>query len=96
VGKLLAAHLTQPAPDARSLRAEVPTDLAAVVAKCLAKDPKDRFQSAAELEAALVACACADDWNATTAAHWWTPVADTIETPAPSGTAEMTQTLARS
>src|SRR6185295_18524703 len=53
VGKLLTAHLTQPAPDLRTLRADVPPDLAAVVARCLAKDPKDRFQSANQLEAAL-------------------------------------------
>jgi tRNA A-37 threonylcarbamoyl transferase component Bud32 len=96
VGKLLTAHLTQPAPDVRSLRAEVLTDLAAVVAKCLAKDPKERFQTAVELEAALAACACAADWSACAAAQWWTPTADTVETPAPSSTSEVTQTLLRS
>jgi serine/threonine-protein kinase len=57
VGKLLTAHLTQPAPDVRTVRPDAPADLAAVVARCLAKDPKDRPQSAAELDAALAACA---------------------------------------
>jgi eukaryotic-like serine/threonine-protein kinase len=50
----------------------VPSDLAAVLLECMAKDPKERFQSIAELEAALAACACADDWSATAAADWWT------------------------
>ena len=96
VGKLLTAHLTQPAPDVRSLRAEVPADLAAIVAKCLAKDPKERFQTVAELEAALAACTCAADWNATIAAQWWTPTTNTVETPAPSRTSEVTLTMVRS
>jgi serine/threonine-protein kinase len=64
VGKLLAAHLTQPAPDVRAIRPEVPADLAAVVARCLVKEPENRFPSAAALDAALAACPCDADWNA--------------------------------
>ncbi len=71
VGKLLTAHLTQPAPDLRTLRADVPADLAAVVAKCLAKAPAERYPSAADLEAALAACACSTEWNACAAKTWW-------------------------
>lgn len=69
--KLMSAHLTQPAPDARAVRPDVPADLAAVLARCLAKDPGARYQSACELDAALAACACAAEWSATTAAEWW-------------------------
>lgn len=72
VGMLINAHLTQPAPDVCTFRNDVPADVAAVVAKCLAKEPKERFQSAVELEAALSACACASAWSATHAAQWWT------------------------
>jgi eukaryotic-like serine/threonine-protein kinase len=71
VGKLLAAHLKQAPPDLRTTHPDVPADLAAVVARCLAKSPLDRFQTVAELDAALAACGCAADWSATAAAHWW-------------------------
>jgi serine/threonine-protein kinase len=85
VGKLLAAHLTQPAPDVRTLRPAVPADLAAAVAKCLAKAPGERFQSVTELDDALAACSCAGHWNATLAARWWAPAA--------KGEPELTPTL---
>jgi serine/threonine-protein kinase len=69
--KLMSAHLTQPPPDPRAVRADVPADLAAVLLKCMAKDPKERYQSIGELEAALAACSCAAAWSATAAADWW-------------------------
>jgi serine/threonine-protein kinase len=66
VGRLLAAHLAQPAPDVRSVRPQVPDDLASVVAKCLEKKADERFQTARELAAALAGCACAAAWDAQT------------------------------
>ncbi len=92
VGKLLTAHLTQVAPNVATFREEVPTDLAAVVAKCLAKDPKERFQTALELDAALAACPCSMDWNAAVAAQWWA----SSTSAAPSPTTEITETMIRS
>ena len=35
------------------------TNVAAVIARCLAKDPADRVQSAADLDRALGQCSCA-------------------------------------
>ncbi len=52
--QMLMAHLGEVPPSVRSLRPEVPAALDAVVMKCLAKRPEDRFASAAELERALV------------------------------------------
>jgi serine/threonine-protein kinase len=61
VGKLMTAHLTQPAPRLRELSPEMPEDLAAIVAKCLAKHPAERYQNAMELERALAECRAALD-----------------------------------
>ncbi|NLJ54461.1 MAG: protein kinase [Intrasporangiaceae bacterium] len=44
------AHITEPMP---TLPSSVPTDLLEIIAKCLAKDPADRPDSAREIAAAL-------------------------------------------
>lgn len=46
-------HVTQPVPDDLGLFPGVTPELAAIVRRALAKDPADRFQTAAALEAAL-------------------------------------------
>ena len=70
-GQYLTAHMTQAPPRLTDLRPEVPADLAAVVARCLAKNPADRFPNVDELDRALAACECAGSWTAGTAAAWW-------------------------
>jgi len=50
---VIARRLAAAAPPIRELRATVPHDLAAVVAHTLERVPADRFQTAAELSAAL-------------------------------------------
>jgi serine/threonine-protein kinase len=50
---LVAKHLEEAPPDPRSMNPEVPAELARVVLKAMAKDAKDRYQSAAELHDAL-------------------------------------------
>lgn len=59
MGQVLSAHRTEPPPPLTALRPDMPPDLAAVVARCLAKDPRDRFQSAGELDHAFGQCSCA-------------------------------------
>ena len=50
---VLQLHLTEPVPDVRSLRPEVPPELAHAVTKALAKRPHERWQSAAEMRESL-------------------------------------------
>lgn len=66
---LKAQH--RPAPPLTDFRPDVPADLAAVVARCLANDPNGRFQSAAGFDRAPARCGCAADWSAERAAEWW-------------------------
>ena len=52
---VLQMHLTQPAPDLRSIRPEIPAELAAGIGRALAKLPEDRWQTAAAMRDALAA-----------------------------------------
>jgi eukaryotic-like serine/threonine-protein kinase len=63
-------HSAPVAPSERLGRA-VPADLEAIVLRCLAKSPADRYATAAELERALAACAIAAEWSADRARAWW-------------------------
>src|SRR6266480_2643817 len=51
--EMLTARLTLPPPPLSAIRKDVPVGLEKVIAKCLAIDPADRFQSAAALVEAL-------------------------------------------
>jgi serine/threonine-protein kinase len=55
VVNLAQRHRNDPAPDVSLLRPDAPADAARIVARCLAKDPADRFADAAELLADLKA-----------------------------------------
>jgi tetratricopeptide (TPR) repeat protein len=48
-GNIPYHHVHTPAPDVRDLRPELPAGLAAVVSRCMQKDPAHRFQSAREI-----------------------------------------------
>ncbi len=50
---LMMMHVNDPIPDVRQLNPEVPSDLVAVINKALAKNPGERYQTAAELSADL-------------------------------------------
>lgn len=50
---LMMMHINDPVPNLRSLNPEVPEALVAVINKALAKDPNDRYQTAAQMAAAL-------------------------------------------
>ena len=83
MGQLIAAHLTKDPPDLTGIRADVPRDLAAVVHRCLAKNPADRFTDVSAAPARTLGhCECAADWSPEAAASWWrttTEAGDTAE-----------------
>jgi tRNA A-37 threonylcarbamoyl transferase component Bud32 len=69
--KILFAHARDPVTPPSELRAEVPSDLEAVILRCLEKRPGDRYQSVSALEEALGECESADGWNRLDANAWW-------------------------
>jgi eukaryotic-like serine/threonine-protein kinase len=50
---VLIAHVTKAAPLLRTVSADLPRELCDLIDRCLAKDPRDRFQSCADLLDAL-------------------------------------------
>jgi eukaryotic-like serine/threonine-protein kinase len=67
----LAAHLYESPAALTTHRPDVPTDLEAVVIRCLAKGPADRFPDVRSLGEALAACDAARRWTEQDAADWW-------------------------
>jgi serine/threonine protein kinase len=50
---LVVKHLTEPMPDPRSIKEDIPVEVAAVIVKATAKKPEDRFSSPLTLALAL-------------------------------------------
>ena len=50
---LMMMHLNDPVPNLRSFRPDVPSEIIAILEKCLAKDRDERYDSASELAADL-------------------------------------------
>ena len=69
--ELMIAHARDPVVPPSHHRPEIPADLEAVVMRCLAKKPEDRYPDARALAAALAACSSAADWNDEKADQWW-------------------------
>jgi len=68
---LMIAHASEPVLPPSQIRPDIPADLEAIILRCLAKKPADRFSDASELAAALSACGCASDWDQLRAEPWW-------------------------
>jgi eukaryotic-like serine/threonine-protein kinase len=88
-GQLFLAHMTQPplAPSVRRGEA-VPASLDRIVLRCLAKDPRHRFQSARDLCDVLLPILDECPWTSQDAARFWrldrAETLGQIEGPAPS------------
>lgn len=69
--QMMIAHAKEPVVPPSQLAEGIPEDLEAVVLKCLAKNPDDRYPDARSLDRALAACNCAADWDVDKALDWW-------------------------
>ncbi|HKP61907.1 MAG TPA: protein kinase [Polyangiales bacterium] len=70
--EVCAHHVyTAPTPPSERLGKKLPADLEAIVLRCLAKSPADRYQNASDVRNALLACADADQWSSAAAQAWW-------------------------
>jgi serine/threonine protein kinase len=50
---VMMMHLTDPVPNLRNLRPDVPAEVTAIIEKAMAKDPQQRYQTAGEMAAAM-------------------------------------------
>jgi eukaryotic-like serine/threonine-protein kinase len=72
--EVMVAHTRDAVVAPSKVRPGVPADLEAVVLRCLAKKPTERFPTAKVLAEALAACASARDWGPNRADAWWTSI----------------------
>jgi serine/threonine-protein kinase len=73
---MMIAHARDPVVPPSSLRPNIPADLEAVILRCLAKKPDERYPDARSLAQALAACPCARDWDEVRAEAWWAEQAE--------------------
>lgn len=98
---MMMMHISDPVPDLTEFRPETPRALREIVAKALAKNPAQRFQSGAELAAALRAVDLSNPNQtlglgltaaaAAAAATVVEPLPGTYERPAPAGARPLPQ-----
>lgn len=69
--QLVVAHASQAPPTFEDVGASVSPELEAIVLKCLAKKPEDRFQTPDEMLAALESLSFAREWTWQRAESWW-------------------------
>ncbi|MEO6486496.1 MAG: protein kinase, partial [Thermoanaerobaculia bacterium] len=76
----IAAILRDTPPSLNAVRKEVPPTLAALVQKCIAKDPEARYATAGEVHEALLSIRDASDGHrvASQSSRRWLPVAVTV------------------
>jgi hypothetical protein len=69
--KVIIAHAHDPIIPPSQFNIDVPDDLELVIMRCLEKQPDGRYQSAADLAAALEDCSDYGRWTRDDARRWW-------------------------
>jgi eukaryotic-like serine/threonine-protein kinase len=69
--KIIWAHAEQIPASPSTHNPDVSPELEAIVMKCLAKNPTDRFASVADLQSALANCHFDQAWSSARAEVWW-------------------------
>lgn len=96
--EIVAQHLSAPVPDPADLAPRIPSWLSDVVRRCMAKDPKARYSSAADVAAALrdgLGVVEADASQALRLATALTPAAAVPRAPSPKQVSAPTQRMER-
>jgi len=75
---LTVSNAPTPAHPSSTTRVQVPADLEAVVSRCLAKAPADRYPDARSVARALSTCGCATEWDQPRSEEWWVQQADEL------------------
>ncbi|MDP6444353.1 MAG: serine/threonine-protein kinase [Pirellulaceae bacterium] len=70
--QIILAHMSETPAALAQWCDGAPDDLEAIVRRCLEKRPNDRYASARELRQALEDSSLFGEWDADTAAAWWT------------------------
>jgi eukaryotic-like serine/threonine-protein kinase len=82
---VMMAHARDPVAPPSQYCPGLPADLEAVVLRCLAKKPDERYPTVKALGEALAACAAAPEWGPNRAETWWKTTAEVILTQAEAG-----------
>jgi eukaryotic-like serine/threonine-protein kinase len=69
--RVIIAHAHDPVAPPSQLNGDLPNDLEQVILRCLQKIPAERYQTAAELAAALEDCQDYGRWTRENAKTWW-------------------------
>jgi len=76
--RMVRAHVSAVPPRVTEFAPDVPSELDAIIDKCLAKKPEDRIQDAQSLRKALETVCGDDGWTDEDAREWWKRHGDAI------------------
>jgi eukaryotic-like serine/threonine-protein kinase len=76
--EIMISHARDAVRPPSQLAPDLPADVEAILLKCLAKEPAERFTNSAALGEALATCSVAGKWTRNDAARWWQEHRDSL------------------